>query len=134
MIPFALKRLLFYAYQKGRTRMFGCIFCQVAAGERPAKVLYEDEQCVAIQDLYPKAPIHILVIPRKHITSLNDDLQGQEPLLGHLLATAARVAREKGIDQTGFRTVINTNADGGQTIFHLHLHIMGGRAMRWPPG
>ncbi len=114
--------------------MFGCVFCQIATREKPAKVLYEDEQCLAIQDLFPRAPVHILVIPRKHITSLNDPLDGEEPLLGHLLSVAARMAKERGIAGTGFRTVINTNAEGGQTVFHLHLHVLGGRAMKWPPG
>lgn len=114
--------------------MFGCIFCQIAAREKFAKILYEDERCLAIQDLFPRAPVHLLVIPRKHITSLNDRLDGEEALLGHLLSVAARMAKEKGIDSTGFRTVINTNAEGGQTVFHLHLHVLGGRAMKWPPG
>ncbi len=115
-------------------KMFGCTFCRIVAHEMPAKILYEDEQCLAVQDLHPKAPVHLLVIPRKHIVSLNDDLDKDEPLLGHLLSIAAKMAKEKGIDGTGFRTVINTNAEGGQTIFHLHLHVLGGRAMRWPPG
>ncbi len=114
--------------------MFGCTFCRIAARELPAKVLYEDDQCLAIQDLSPKAPVHMLVIPRKHIVSLNDYPENEEQLLGHLLAVAARLAKEKGIDGTGFRTVINTNAEGGQTVFHLHLHVLGGRAMKWPPG
>ena len=134
MILFALKRLVYYGYQKGRMRMFGCVFCQIAAHEKAAKVLYEDEQCLAIQDLYPRAPVHLLVIPRRHITSLNDSLEGEESLLGHLLTVAARMAKEKGIDGTGYRTVINTNAEGGQTVFHLHIHLLGGRAMKWPPG
>jgi histidine triad (HIT) family protein len=134
MIPFALKRLLYYAYQKGVTKMFGCIFCQIASHEKPARILYEDEQCVALQDVRPHSPVHLLVIPRKHLTSLNDVTAEDEPLLGHLLTVAARVAREKGIDGSGFRTVINTNAEGGQTVFHLHLHVMGGRRMTWPPG
>jgi len=87
-----------------------------------------------IQDIRPQAPVHFLVIPRRHITSLNDDLLNEEPLLGHLLSVAGRIAREKGIDGTGFRSVINTNADGGQTVYHLHVHVMGGRRMGWPPG
>ena len=114
--------------------MFGCVFCQMVGHEKPATVLFEDDLCLAIQDIHPKAPVHVLVIPRKHITSLNDDAEGQEPLLGHLLAVAARVARMKGIDGTGFRTVINTNAHGGQTVYHLHVHVLGGRPMTWPPG
>jgi histidine triad (HIT) family protein len=134
MIPFVVKRWVYYSFLKGRERMFGCIFCQIASHEKPAKILYEDEQCLAIQDLSPRAPVHLLVIPRKHITSLNDNLEGDKPLLGHLLAIAARMAREKGIEGTGYRTVINTNAEAGQTVFHLHIHVLGGRAMKWPPG
>lgn len=134
MIPFTLKRLLYYACQKGAMKMFGCIFCQIAAREKPATIYYEDAHCVALQDVHPRTPVHLLVIPRKHITSLNDVTPEDEPLLGHLLAVAARVAREKGIDASGYRTVINTNAEGGQTVFHLHLHVMGGRRMTWPPG
>jgi len=114
--------------------MTGCIFCQIAAGTRPAAVCHEDDRCVAFQDIHPKAPVHILVIPRKHIVSLNDDLSGDEPLLGHLLAVAGRVARAKGVDGTGFRVVINTNAEAGQSVFHLHLHVLGGRSLQWPPG
>ena len=114
--------------------MLGCIFCQVVAREKPATVLFEDDLCVAIQDLHPKAPVHVLVIPRKHVISLNDDTGENKPLFGHLLAVAARMAKMKGIDGTGFRTVINTNAEGGQTVYHLHLHVLGGRPMTWPPG
>jgi histidine triad (HIT) family protein len=134
MIPFALKRVLYYAYQKGVMKMFGCIFCQIAAREKPATIYYEDDSCVVLQDVHPRAPVHFLVIPRKHYTSLNDVTHDDEPLMGHLLAVAVRVAREKGIDGSGYRTVINTNAEGGQTVFHLHLHVMGGRRMTWPPG
>jgi histidine triad (HIT) family protein len=134
MLPFAVKKLLFYAYRKGMTWMFGCLFCQIASHEKAAKIVYEDEQCLALQDIHPQAPVHILVIPRKHISSLNDDLKEDEQLLGHLLAVAGRIAKSNGIDGTGFRTVINTNAEAGQTVFHLHVHVLGGRIMRWPPG
>ena len=114
--------------------MFGCIFCQMAAHEKPAKILYEDEQCLALQDINPKAPVHLLVIPRKHITSLNDDLENDKALLGHLLSIVGRMAKEQGIDRTGYRAVINTNAEAGQTVFHLHIHVLGGRMLHWPPG
>jgi histidine triad (HIT) family protein len=134
MLPFAIKKLLYYAYKKGTMKMFGCIFCQVAAHEKPAKILYEDEDCVVFQDSNPKAPVHLLVIPRKHIASLNDDLEGEKELLGHMMTVVGRVAKEQGIDGSGYRTVINTNAEAGQTIFHLHIHILGGRILRWPPG
>jgi histidine triad (HIT) family protein len=134
MLPFGLKKLLFYAYWRGRMKMFGCIFCQVAAHEKPGKILYEDSQCLVLQDIHPKAPVHLLVIPRKHIRSLNEDLDDDKALLGHLLTVAGRMAKEQGIDSTGFRTVINTNAEAGQTVFHLHIHVLGGRIMHWPPG
>jgi histidine triad (HIT) family protein len=114
--------------------MFGCLFCRIAAHEQHATVLYEDEQCMAFQDTNPKAPVHVLVIPRKHIASLDDSVPGDEPVLGHLLTVAARVAKEKGINGSGYRTVINTNAEAGQSIFHVHVHVLGGRVLRWPPG
>lgn len=134
MIPFALKERIFYAWKKGSMKMFGCPFCQIAARERPARILYEDERCVAFEDIHPKAPVHVLVIPRKHILSLNEDPAQDEPLLGHLLAVAGLVAKTKGVDGTGYRTVINTNAEAGQTVFHLHVHVLGGRILGWPPG
>ncbi len=122
------------AWMKGRFGMSGCVFCRIAARAAPARLLYEDEQCVAFEDIHPRAPVHLLVIPRKHIPGLGADVGGEEMLLGHLLAVAARMAREKGIEQSGFRCVINTNPAAGQTVYHLHLHVMGGRVMRWPPG
>ncbi|NLT66703.1 MAG: histidine triad nucleotide-binding protein [Acidobacteria bacterium] len=115
-------------------KIFGCIFCQVAAHEKPATIVYEDEHCVVLRDIRPQAPVHLLVIPRKHVTSLNDDLEEDKLLLGHLLTVVARMAKEQGIDGTGFRTVINTNAEAGQTVFHLHIHLLGGRILGWPPG
>ena len=114
--------------------MFGCMFCQIAAREKPARIIYEDDQCVAFEDIHPKAPVHVLVIPRKHIVSLSDDLTRDEALLGHLLSVAGVVAKAKGVDGTGYRTVINTNAEAGQSVFHLHLHVLGGRVLGWPPG
>ena len=114
--------------------MFGCVFCQIAAHEKPAKILYEDEDCVVFCDIRPQAPIHLLVIPRKHITSLNDGLEEEKVLLGHMMTIIGRVAKEQGIDGSGYRTVINTNAEAGQTVYHLHIHILGGRILRWPPG
>ncbi|NWG12742.1 MAG: histidine triad nucleotide-binding protein [Acidobacteria bacterium] len=116
------------------TEALGCVFCRIAAHQAPAKILYEDDQCVAFEDIRPRAPVHALVIPKKHIAALDAGLETDEALLGHLLVVSARVAREKGIDRSGFRTVINTNAGAGQTVFHLHLHVMGGRIMHWPPG
>ena len=114
--------------------MSECLFCRVAAHELPAQILYEDEQCVAFQDIHPQAPAHLLVIPRKHIISLNDDLGNDKELLGHLLMIASRMAKEQGVDGTGYRIVINTNREAGQSVFHLHVHVLGGRMLGWPPG
>jgi histidine triad (HIT) family protein len=114
--------------------MFECLFCRIAAHESPAEILHEDENCLVFRDVRPQAPIHLLVIPRKHITSLNDDLEDDKELLGHMMAIIGKVAKEQGIDGSGYRTVINTNAEAGQTIYHLHIHILGGRRLRWPPG
>jgi histidine triad (HIT) family protein len=134
MIPAAVKRLLFNAYRREMAKMPWCIFCQIAAHEISAKILYEDEQCLVFQDTNPKAPVHLLVIPRKHIISLNENLENDKMLLGHMMSIVGRMAKEQGIDGTGYRTVINTNAEAGQTVFHLHVHILGGRSLRWPPG
>ncbi len=134
MLPFAVKKLIFYSYKRGMMKMFGCVFCQIAAHKAPAKILYEDEQCVVFQDINPKAPVHLLVIPRKHISSLNENLEGDKALLGHMMTLVGRIAKEQGVDRSGFRTVINTNAQAGQTVFHLHIHVLGGRILGWPPG
>jgi histidine triad (HIT) family protein len=134
MIPFVLKKTVFYAWKKGMMKMFGCLFCQIVRREKPARIIYEDDRCVAFEDIHPKAPVHVLVIPRKHIVSLNGELSEDESLLGHLLAVAGQVAKAKGVDGTGYRTVINTNAEAGQTVFHLHVHVLGGRVLGWPPG
>ena len=100
----------------------------------PAKIFYEDEHCVVFQDIHPKAPVHLLVIPRKHIASLNENLDQDKMLLGHMMTVAGRMAKEQGVGGTGYRTVINTNAEAGQSVFHLHIHILGGRILHWPPG
>lgn len=111
-----------------------CIFCQIKEGKLPAKRVYEDDQAVAFEDVHPQAPTHVLVIPRKHIASLNE-LEGEdEALVGHLFSVGRKIAKERGIDGKGWRAVINTNRDAGQTVFHVHLHVLGGRGMRWPPG
>ena len=112
----------------------GCLFCQIIARERPGRIVHEDDLCVAIEDVHPASPVHILVLPRKHIPTLKDSVPEDQALLGHLLLVAARVAEGKKIVEAGFRTVINTNAGAGQTVYHLHVHVMGGRAMHWPPG
>jgi histidine triad (HIT) family protein len=110
-----------------------CLFCKIAAGTIPVTRLYEDEQVVAFPDINPQAPVHALVIPKRHIASLAQTSSGDAALLGHLLNAAAEVARLQGL-ANGYRIVINTGADGGQTVEHLHLHLLGGRHMEWPPG
>ena len=134
MIPFFIQKMFYYTWWKGKMKMCGCIFCKIAAHEIPAKILYEDDLCMVFEDVSPQAPVHLLVIPRKHITSLNDADDEDRNLLGHLLRVVARVAKEKEIDGSGYRTVINTNAEAGQTVFHLHIHVLGGRRLDWPPG
>ncbi len=114
------------------TKGFGCVFCRIIDREQSASVVYEDDRCVAIEDLNPKAPVHALVMPRKHLATLADAVEEDEGLLGHLMLVAARVAMDKGIHS--FRAIVNTNAEAGQTIYHLHVHVLGGRVMRWPPG
>ncbi len=111
-----------------------CIFCKIINGEIPAKLIFQDEQCVAFSDINPQAPTHFLVIPREHFTSLNEMDEKHETLVGHLLKVGAKVARDLGIAESGFRTVINTGNDAGQTVFHLHVHILGGRIFGWGPG
>jgi histidine triad (HIT) family protein len=110
-----------------------CIFCKIIAGDIPSKPVYQDDQIYAFADNRPQAPTHLLVVPRRHIASLAHLGDSDEALLGHLLTAAARIAREAGLPD-GYRAVINTGSDGGQTVDHLHLHILGGRAMHWPPG
>ena len=110
------------------------IFKKVIDGEIPADIVYEDESCLAFRDINPQAPQHILVIPRKEIASIAEASEQDTALLGHLLLVAARVAAEQGLAGSGYRVAINTGADGGQTVDHLHLHILGGRPMGWPPG
>src|SRR5947209_17320429 len=111
-----------------------CIFCKIVAGEIPAAKIYEDERAVAFSDINPQAPMHALVIPRAHVASLNDASESDEALLGHLLRVAARVAADEGHAGEGYRTVINTGARAGQTVFHVHVHVLGGRTLAWPPG
>lgn len=110
-----------------------CIFCKIAAGEIPSKKVFEDEHLVAFHDLAPQAPVHVLVIPKRHISSLDDSGEGDTELLGKLLAGCRRAAAETGA--TGaYRVVNNCGADAGQSVFHIHLHVLGGRGMGWPPG
>lgn len=109
-----------------------CLFCRIAKGEIPADIVMQNDDAVAFRDISPKAPTHILVIPRKHVGSLNDADESID--LGVLMRTAANVARQEGLAEPGYRIVVNTGAHGGQTVDHLHLHILGGRHMTWPPG
>jgi histidine triad (HIT) family protein len=110
-----------------------CLFCKIVAGEIPSKKVFEDDLTYAFRDINPQAPTHILVVPRKHIGSLAESEAAGKDLIGYLHMVAARIAKSEGLSK-GFRTVINTGPDGGQTVDHLHVHLLGGRAMTWPPG
>ena len=109
-----------------------CLFCRIVRGEIPAKLVAENAHCVAFRDINPQAPTHVLIIPREHVASLNEAKDAA--MIGELALMAAQIARSEGIADGGYRTVFNTNADAGQTVFHLHLHLLGGRTMKWPPG
>lgn len=109
-----------------------CLFCKIAQGEIPAKIVAQDAHVVAFHDINPQAPTHVVVIPREHISSLNEATDAAT--IGRLSLTAAEIARRLGIAERGYRTVVNTNADAGQTVFHVHLHLLGGRKLGWPPG
>lgn len=111
-----------------------CIFCKIAAGEIPADKVYEDDLVVGFRDLNPQAPTHILLILRKHIPTINDITEQDEQLIGRMYRIAAQLAEQEGFSQSGYRCVINCNEAGGQTVFHLHMHLLGGRGMHWPPG
>lgn len=114
--------------------MTDCIFCRIIDREIPAKIIYEDESALAFVDVRPEAPQHFLVVPMQHLTSLAEMTDDHERLVGHLFAVASRLARERGLDAQGYRTVVNTGAGAGQSVFHLHVHVLGGRAFQWPPG
>jgi histidine triad (HIT) family protein len=114
--------------------MTHCIFCRIASGDIPSTVVYDDEHVVAFRDLNPHAPTHVLVVPRKHIATLNDLVPEDAELVGRMYLAAREVARIDGVAESGYRTVFNCNADAGQTVFHLHMHVLGGRSMVWPPG
>lgn len=114
--------------------MDDCIFCKIAGGEIPSAKVFEDEVCLAFNDLSPQAPTHILIIPREHLDSLDKASSEHKETLGHLLLTAADIARDRGFADNGYRVVINTNSDGGQTVFHLHVHLLAGRPFVFPPG
>lgn len=114
--------------------MEGCIFCGIINKNIPARIVHEDDEIVAFEDINAKAPVHILIIPKEHIGSLNDLPKDREPLLGQILARARAIAAERGIAKSGYRIVLNTGPDSGQEVFHIHVHLLGGRRMTWPPG
>ena len=114
--------------------MADCLFCRIVRKEIPAAIVYEDDRILAFNDINAQAPLHALVIPKRHIDSLNALSAEDDALVGEMIRRATAIARDKGYAERGFRTVFNTNADAGQTVFHIHLHVLGGRTMTWPPG
>lgn len=114
--------------------MEGCIFCRIIQREIPSRILYESEDVIAFEDINPQAPTHILIVPRSHIPTLNEATKEDQSLLGLLLLTAARIASDRQINSSGYRLVCNTNRGAGQSVYHIHLHLLGGRVMSWPPG
>lgn len=111
-----------------------CVFCKILAGEIPADIVYESETAIAFRDINPRAPTHVLIIPRRHIETINDIAKEDQAVVGSLFSAASAIAAQEGVAQGGYRAVMNCNADAGQTVFHIHLHMLGGRTMHWPPG
>ena len=114
--------------------MTDCLFCKIIRHEIPALIVYEDDRILAFNDINPQAPTHVLVVPKRHIATLNELSPEDDQIVGELVRRAAAIAKERGISAGGFRTLFNTNREAGQTVFHIHLHVLGGRAMHWPPG
>ena len=114
--------------------MSDCLFCRIVKREIPAKVLYEDDRLLAFEDINPQAPLHALIIPKTHIATLNDLVPEHDAIVGEMARRAAALAKERGFADRGYRTVFNANRDAGQTVFHIHLHVLGGRSFHWPPG
>jgi histidine triad (HIT) family protein len=114
--------------------MADCLFCKIIKREVPASIVYEDDGVLAFNDINPQGPTHVLVVPKRHIESLNALTAGDDAIVGEVVRRAAAIAKERGISESGYRTVFNTNRGAGQTVFHIHLHLIGGRSMRWPPG
>ena len=114
--------------------MTDCIFCKMIAGEIKPDTVYEDDEVLAFRDINPQAPMHVLVVPKEHISTINDLDEAHTPLVGKLFLVAKQVAREEGLAERGYRTVMNCNEEAGQSVFHIHLHVLAGRGMRWPPG
>lgn len=111
-----------------------CLFCRIVQGEIPASMVYEDDDLIAFNDINPQAPTHVLIVPRRHIPSLNDLTAADDVLVGKMSRAAAAIAKERGHSDRGYRTVFNCNREAGQTVFHIHLHLLGGRSLGWPPG
>lgn len=111
-----------------------CLFCKIVAGEIPAAKVFEDDQLIAFNDINPQAPSHVLIVPKRHVATLNDLSETDDALVGAMVRRAAVIAKERGFDGPGYRTVFNCNAHAGQTVFHIHLHVLGGRTLTWPPG
>ena len=111
-----------------------CLFCKIVAGDIPAEIIYESESAIAFRDINPKAPTHVLIIPRKHIATINDLDEGDEATVGYLYMAAKAIAAAEGFADDGYRVVMNCNEAAGQTVFHIHLHLLGGRSLGWPPG
>jgi histidine triad (HIT) family protein len=111
-----------------------CLFCKIIKREIPGSIVYEDDRILAFNDINPQAPTHVLVVPKRHVESLNDLQQDDDQIVGEIVRRAAAIARERGISARGYRMVFNTNREAGQTVFHIHLHLIGGRPMTWPPG
>jgi histidine triad (HIT) family protein len=114
--------------------MSDCLFCKIRDGHIPAKIVYRDEVCLGFEDINPQAPTHVLFIPLQHIATVNDVTVEDREAVGHLFVAAAKVARQRGFADSGYRVVMNTHRDAGQTVFHIHLHLLGGRHLGWPPG
>lgn len=114
--------------------MTDCLFCKIATGAIQSDKVYEDTEVYAFRDIAPQAPLHVLVVPKRHIATINDLREEDTALVGKLFLAAKQVAAEAGVAEAGYRTVMNCNAEAGQSVFHLHLHVLGGRTMRWPPG
>lgn len=113
--------------------MTDCLFCKIVAGEIPAQILFQDDRLIAFKDINPAAPFHALIIPKKHIATLDDAQDEDQTLLGQMQLAAAQIARDQGFSEQGYRTVMNCREDGGQTVYHIHLHLLAGKAMGWPP-
>jgi len=114
--------------------MTDCVFCKIIAGQIPGSLVYEDQEVAAFRDINPQAPLHVLIVPRRHIATLNDLTEADDAVVGSMFRAAAALAKRHGYADRGYRTVFNTNREAGQTVFHIHLHLLGGRTLGWPPG